>query len=90
MRDDLSVRQTEALVAKRRHPPEKTASGAPAKGKTPQVRKLEEDLRIGLGTRVTIHEGARKGRGKIVVDFYSHDDFERIFDRMTGRPPVAS
>ena len=90
VRDDLSVRQTEALVAKQRQGPERRAAAAPAKGKSPQIRKLEEELRIGLGTRVTIHEGVRKGRGKIIVDFYSHDDFERIFERMTGQPPAAT
>jgi len=85
VRDDLSVRQTEALVVRARG--EKGADGSKGGGareKAPQIRRLEEQLRESLGTRVTIAEGGRKGRGKIVVEFFSHDEFERVFAKMTG------
>ena len=40
------------------------------------LKSLESRLGERLGTRVTIVEGKRKG--KIVIEFYSNDDFERI------------
>ena len=85
VRDDLSVRQTETIIGKTRD--EKGAGGSKSqagKEKGAQIRHLEEQLRASLGTRVTITEGSRKGRGKIVVEFFSHDDFERVFAKMTG------
>lgn len=85
VRDDLSVRQTEAIVSKMKDG--KGARGGKTRGgkeKGPQIRHLEEQLRDSLGTRVTIAESPKRGSGKIVVEFFSHDDFERLFARMTG------
>ncbi len=31
-----------------------------------------------IGTRVRIHPGRAKNTGRIVIDFYSLDDFDRI------------
>ena len=33
------------------------------------------------GTKVEIHESRRKGNGKIVIHYYSLDDFDRISHR---------
>jgi ParB family chromosome partitioning protein len=44
--------------------------------KSPQVVSLEEHLSEKLGTRVRIREKA--GRGRITIEFYSSEDFERI------------
>jgi len=38
---------------------------------------LEQELRNFLGTKVEIKEGA-KGKGKVVVHFNNHDEFERL------------
>ena len=83
-RDDLSVRQTENLVARARQAPHPAPKTPPEKPKSPQLRNLENHLRAALGTRVAINVSTKKGHGKIVVDFYSDDDFERIFAKMTG------
>ena len=48
--------------------------------KSAHIRDLEERLRRALGTRVRIAEG--RGRGKIVIEFYSNDDFDRILEKL--------
>jgi ParB family chromosome partitioning protein len=42
----------------------------------PHIQNLEEQFSEALGTRVRIRE--RRGRGKLVIEFYSAEDFERI------------
>jgi len=42
----------------------------------PDVQDVERQLREHFGTRVTIEEGHRKG--KIIIEFYSVEDFQRI------------
>jgi ParB family chromosome partitioning protein len=44
--------------------------------------RLEEDLRTSLGTKVQIAR-SRKG-GRIVIEYYSDEEFSRLFDRLTG------
>lgn len=44
-----------------------------------QVRDLESRLRSRLGTRVRIRDG-RGGKGRIEIDFYSHEEFERLLE----------
>lgn len=76
IRDDLNVRQTEALA-------KAAASGkspTPKKSTNPMTQKYYKDLENTLssrfGTKVKIHEGAKKG--KIEIEYYSKDDLERI------------
>ncbi len=75
----LSVREAEARAGDPGLPAPKGGKGAPSE-KPAHLRALEEKLAECLGTRVRIIEGKRKG--KIVVEFYSNDDFERILDVM--------
>ena len=39
---------------------------------------MEEQLTAATGTRVTIHPGRAKNTGRLVVEYYNLDDFERI------------
>ena len=48
------------------------------RAKPPYILDLEERLTRRLGTRVSIHPGRAKNTGKIVVDYYSLEDFDRI------------
>lgn len=48
-----------------------------------QIVALEQELRMALGTRVEIRQGAR-GKGKLVVHFTSHEEFDRIRDLLTS------
>jgi ParB family chromosome partitioning protein len=76
----LSVRQTEELVRRLRDRPpiqSKTANDTDA-----NMDRLEEDLRRALGTKVILAR-SRKG-GRIVIEYYSDEEFSRLFDRLTG------
>lgn len=76
----LSVREVERLV--------RSVQGGGSKGqgvvveKAPHIVDLERRLTSALGTKVVI--AAEKGgrRGKIVVEFYSLDEFDRITERL--------
>ncbi len=46
--------------------------------KSPQIKKMEEELVSKLGTKVEIRHSA--GKGKIEISYYSLDDFERIIE----------
>jgi ParB family chromosome partitioning protein len=88
--EDLSVRATEDAV--REHQGERNGaapSGTDASPTTPGARKLrppglvelEELLGDHLETRVKISMGS--SRGKVVVEFSTLEDLERIYRRMT-------
>jgi ParB family chromosome partitioning protein len=46
------------------------------------IERLEEELRRALGTKVLLAR-SRKG-GRIVIEYYSDEEFSRLFDRLTG------
>ena len=47
-----------------------------------EMERLEEELRRALGTKVLLVR-SRKG-GRIVIEYYSDEEFSRLFDRLTG------
>jgi ParB family transcriptional regulator, chromosome partitioning protein len=91
----LTVRQTEALAGKEkaaRRYSTGTRSGR-ATGTEGEVgtlldaerverERLEADLRLALGTKVTLAPGRRGGR--IIVEYYDADDLGRLYERLTG------
>jgi ParB family chromosome partitioning protein len=78
--NDLSVRETELLA---RRVSKRKQDGRIARSVDPELRRYTADLRSTLGTKVEIHKG-RKG-GRIAIEFYSDDDFERLYELLTGR-----
>jgi ParB family transcriptional regulator, chromosome partitioning protein len=78
----LSVREVERLVRKY------TVSTSDNNGlqrvvtKAPNIVDLENKLRRELGTKVEIQAKRNGQRGKIVIEFYCLDDFERILQRV--------
>jgi ParB family chromosome partitioning protein len=54
------------------------------KPKSPTMRALEEALQDRLMTRVEVREG-RGGKGAIEIAFHGHEDFERLFELITGK-----
>jgi len=81
-----SVRETERQVAERIN--SEDGHGGKAKKKSartvsPQVESLQQQLRVALGSKVEIKQTS-KGRGRIVVHFGSHDEFDRIRQMLTG------
>ncbi|HEX9436446.1 MAG TPA: ParB/RepB/Spo0J family partition protein [Candidatus Limnocylindria bacterium] len=75
----LSVRETEALV-RRLSGRKQKHDGRIARGVDPEVKARTADLRAALGTKVEIQRG-RKG-GRITIEFYSNDDFERLYEQL--------
>ncbi|MCD6365632.1 MAG: ParB/RepB/Spo0J family partition protein [Planctomycetes bacterium] len=75
----LSVRQLEALVTKSGgSDPQPTEGRLGRPAKPSYVRDVEEQLTRSVGTRVTIHPARAKNTGKLVIEYYSLDDFDRI------------
>ncbi len=77
----LSVRETEALTRKMVHPTRRGRARARVRGGDPDLAHLSAELRAALGTKVEILRGRRGGR--IAIQFYSDDDFERLYGLLT-------
>jgi ParB family transcriptional regulator, chromosome partitioning protein len=88
--EQLSVRAVEDAVRTRNElgpALEQAISAEPAKLRPPGVLELEELLSSHLDTRVRVNLGNRKGR--VVIEFASLEDLERIYRVMTEPPPEA-
>lgn len=79
MAKGLSTRETEKLV--RRLKLGRRRREAPISD--PDLRSLIERLQRCLGTKVRLVNRGRSGRGKIVIEYYSAADLERVVERMT-------
>ncbi len=82
--DQLSVRAVEDAVRERNElgsAPESEPKVGPSKLRPPGVLELEELLSTHLDTRVKVNLGARRGR--VVIDFATLEDLERIYRAMT-------
>jgi ParB family chromosome partitioning protein len=73
----LSVRQTEALV---RSAKSSNGSSAPAEGKSPGVKDLENRLARRYGTRCEVRD--RSGKGEIIIRYADLDELDRILEKM--------
>jgi ParB family chromosome partitioning protein len=49
----------------------------------PNVRAAQQDLQRILGLKVKISD--RRGKGKIVIEYGSVDDYERVLGMLRGR-----
>ncbi|HYN36136.1 MAG TPA: chromosome partitioning protein ParB, partial [Actinomycetota bacterium] len=81
--EGLSVRETEDLV--RRYGTMVAATspqGSSRPARPPEITEAQRTLTDRLQTRVRVDMGARKG--KIVVDFASLDELERLLGVMVG------
>jgi ParB family chromosome partitioning protein len=79
---NLSVRETEALVKKISEGGKSPAAAQKSRTADVHTRAAEDRLRLALGTRVRI---VRHGsRGRIEVDFGSEDELIRIYEQLTG------
>ncbi|MHC4361037.1 MAG: ParB/RepB/Spo0J family partition protein [Planctomycetota bacterium] len=76
----LTVRDVERLVRKYLTDPTQTVRAA--RPKPPHISELEGKLTSHLGTRVTIETRRNGQTGRILIDFYSLDDFDRITEKL--------
>jgi ParB family chromosome partitioning protein len=75
----LSVRETERLVARLNRPP------APSKRQTDRdTERLAEELSQVLGTRVRIRH-TRKGSGSLIIDYANLEALDALLARLAGK-----
>jgi ParB family chromosome partitioning protein len=81
--EGLSVREVERLVQEAVAPPEEDAAiagkipGRRRRAKNPQLAALEDEFRLRVGAKVEI-QPSRGERGRIVIHYRDHDEFDRI------------
>lgn len=86
-RHELSVRALEDIVRRERVKarPEGTSTKPEQsidRVQRPHLRELQTRFEQALQTKVTIREGKKRGSGRIVIQYYSLDDFDRVADRL--------
>lgn len=81
---ELSVRALEKMVRQERRRDEGLATDPPqeVRVRSAHLQDLERRFEEAMRTKVTIHEGKRKGTGRVVIEYQSLDDFDRIADRL--------
>lgn len=88
-KEGLNVRQTETLVqeaiaaADGEGDTSAATGGKPPHRPSQHVAALEQEFRQALGVRVKIAHDAR-GRGKVVIAFASHEEFEQVRRHICG------
>jgi len=85
----LSVAQLTALVNYANLPGSEPASDASrARWVDPNVRAIQTSLEQILGCKVRISD--RKGKGKILIEYGSVEDFDRIVEMLKGKQSAAA
>lgn len=77
IKEGWSVRQLEKIIREDK-PAAKKASRV--KVKNANVRKVENDLKDVLGTKVTLNQNKKGDKGKIEIEFYSKEELERLIE----------
>ena len=84
VRKHLSVEQLEDLVFDTNVPLQKQDQpGRGARWVDPNVRAAQTELERVLGVRVRIRD--RKGKGKIVIEYATLEDFDRVIEMLRGK-----
>jgi len=79
----MSVAQLIERVDRLNLPPQAFGEPAPEPKLDPNVRAAQTDLERVLGVRVRIND--RKGKGKIVIEYASLEDFDRVLEMLKGK-----
>lgn len=82
-----NVRDLEAAVARRRGRAHEAGSRAGGGARPATERRLEETLQRSLDAEVRVRSRARGG-GQIDIRFADDEDFERLFERLTGQRTI--
>ncbi|MDD3589881.1 MAG: ParB/RepB/Spo0J family partition protein [Thermoguttaceae bacterium] len=84
--EQLSVRQTEAIVKEfiEGNTAPSSHNSKTSQQQSPRVQELEQQFRSWLGMKVKLTSND-KGKGKLVVQFSSNDEFERIYQLLKPR-----
>jgi len=74
----LNVRDAEKLASMEDKKQKKNRKQKPADRIAAEFKNLEDKLRSVYGTKVSLYDG--NGKGKIVIEYYSDEEFDRIID----------
>jgi ParB family chromosome partitioning protein len=77
----LSVRETEQLVNDILQPHTRQARPKPRMSR--DIQRLEEEVSEKLGTTVEIKPTGKKGSGKLVINYMSHEHLDSLLARLT-------
>lgn len=83
VRKHMSVTQLEELVDRTNIPLVKEETPQRARWVDPNVRAAQTEMERVLGMRVRIND--RKGKGKIVIEYATLEDFDRVVDMLKAR-----
>ncbi len=91
--EGLSVRQTESLVQEAiaqadAEPMAVAGNVARPRRSSQHLAELEQEFRAALGLKVKLSQSGR-GKGKLVIPFSTHEEFERIRDVICGEEEPA-
>ena len=74
----LSVRALEGMLRRERSQKSEPRSPGEGPGVSPHIRDLEERFERAIKTKVSIVPGKEQGKGRIIIEYYSLDDFDRL------------
>ena len=82
-REGMSVRRLEYIIRwlKRRKPGTQDGGTQVIPSTDPHIRDIEERLMTKFNTKVSVYTQDNK-QGKVMISFYSLDDFQRILDKL--------
>jgi len=75
----LTTRETENLVRRLKSPKRTPRHGV---AEDPNLMSLVDEVQRWLGTRVRLQHRAKSGKGKIEIEYYSTEDFDRIIGKL--------
>lgn len=84
LKETLSVRDVEQLVQSRSLRPRKIRANL-KKHLSPQMKLLIDELEKVLATKVHFKIGVKEGQGQVVIDFYSWQDLDRVYQKITAQ-----
>ena len=82
VRKQMSVLQLKDLVDHTNNPMPKDPASAKARWQDPNVREIQMQMERALGVRVRIND--RNGKGKIVIEYATLEDFDRVVETLKG------
>ena len=81
MREHLSVARLQELVDRTNHP--RLVETRAARWQDPNVNAVQSEMERALGVRVRIND--RNGKGKIVIEYVSLEDFDRVVGMLRAK-----
>ena len=82
IRGGWSVRVLERRAATTNGAKTAHGSGGAARTTPSSNRSLEREIGEQLGTKVTVQSGRTKGSGRLIIEFYSLDQFDGLMERL--------